>query len=171
MPNLATVLTGATSNTWEVCPSVARDLNFSLTVRDNKAGGGQTVSDLMKVTVNGTAGPFVITTPNTIVSWAAGSTQNVTWNVAGTTANGVNTPFVDIFLSNDGGISFPILVASKVPNDGSEIISVPNSVGTQNRIMVKGFNNIFYDVSCLPLMVLLVNKTNLFAQEQLPHIL
>ncbi|WP_396157773.1 reprolysin-like metallopeptidase [Flavobacterium sp.] len=147
MPNLATVLTGATSNTWEVCPSVARDLNFSLTVRDNKAGGGQTVSDLMKVTVNGTAGPFVITTPNTIVSWAAGSTQNVTWNVAGTTANGVNTPFVDIFLSNDGGISFPILVASKVPNDGSEIISVPNSVGTQNRIMVKGFNNIFYDVS------------------------
>jgi subtilisin-like proprotein convertase family protein len=147
MPALATVLSGATSNTWEVCPSVARDLNFSFTVRDNKAGGGQTASDLMKVTVNGTAGPFLITTPNTAVSWAAGSTQSVTWDVAGTTANGVNTGFVDIYLSTNGGSSFPILVASKVPNDGSEIISIPNSVGTQNRIMVKGFNNIFYDVS------------------------
>jgi len=147
MPALATVLSGATSNTWEVCPSIARDLNFSLTVRDNKAGGGQTASDLMKVTVNGTAGPFQITAPNTVVSWAAGSTQNVTWAVAGTTANGVNTPFVDIYLSINGGSTFPILVASKVPNDGSEIIAVPNNVGTQNRIMVKGFNNIFYDVS------------------------
>lgn len=147
MPALATVLSGTTSNTWEVCPSISRDLNFSLTVRDNKAGGGQTASDLMKVTVNGTAGPFLITAPNTAVSWAAGSTQNVTWDVAGTTANGVNTPFVDIYLSTNGGSSFPTLVASKVPNDGSEIISVPNSVGSQNRIMVKGFNNIFYDVS------------------------
>lgn len=147
MPSLATVLTGATSNTWEVCPSVARDLNFSLTVRDNRAGGGQTASDLMKVTVNGTAGPFVITAPNTAVSWAAGSTQTVTWNVAGTTANGVNTAYVDIYLSTNGGTSFPLLVASKVPNDGTETISVPNTVGTQNRIMVKGYNNIFYDVS------------------------
>lgn len=147
MPSLATVLTGATANTWEVCPSVARDLNFSLTVRDNRAGGGQTASDLMKVTVNGTAGPFLITAPNTVVSWAAGSTQTVTWNVAGTTANGVNTAYVDIYLSNNAGTSFPTLLASKVPNDGSETISVPNTVGTQNRIMVKGYNNIFYDVS------------------------
>ncbi|MDI1318373.1 reprolysin-like metallopeptidase [Flavobacterium sp.] len=147
MPNLGTVLAGSTSNTWEVCPSVARDLNFSLTVRDNRAGGGQTASDLMKVTVNAVAGPFVITVPNTVISWGAGSTQNVTWNVAGTTANGVNTPYVDIYLSTDGGTSFPILLASKVPNDGSEIIAVPNNVGTQNRIMVKGYENIFYDVS------------------------
>ncbi len=147
MPNMATVLTGATSNTWEACPSIARNLNFSLTVRDNKAGGGQTASDLMKVTVNGTAGPFVITAPNTAVSWSAGSTQTVTWNVAGTTANGVNTAYVDIYLSTDGGTSFPILLASKVPNDGTETIAVPNMAGTQNRIMVKGYNNIFFDVS------------------------
>lgn len=147
MPALTTVLSGLTASTFEVCPSIARVLNFSVTVRDNKAGGGQTASDLMKVTVNGTAGPFVITAPNTVVSWAAGSTQTVTWNVAGTTANGVNTAYVDIYLSTNGGSSFPTLLASKVPNDGSETISVPNSVGTQNRIMVKGYNNIFYDLS------------------------
>jgi hypothetical protein len=63
MPNMATVLTGATSNTWEVCPSVARDLNFSLIVRDNNSGIGQTATDLMKVTVNGTAGPFLVSAP------------------------------------------------------------------------------------------------------------
>ena len=147
MPSMATVLTGATSNTWEVCPSVARDLNFSLTVRDNVSGVGQTATDLMKVTVNGVAGPFVVNSPNTAVSWQAGTNQNVTWDVAGTDVNGINAKYVDIYLSTNGGTSFPILLASKVPNDGSEIISVPNTVGTTNRIMVKGWDNIFFDVS------------------------
>ena len=147
MPKMATVLTGSTSNTWEVCPSVARDLNFSLTVRDNNSGIGQTASDLMKVTVNGVAGPFVVNAPNTAISWQAGTNQTVTWNVAGTDVNGVNAKFVDIYLSTDGGLNFPILLASKVPNDGSETITVPNSIGTTNRIMVKGWDNIFFDVS------------------------
>ena len=148
MPNMATVLTGATSNTWEVCPSVARDLNFSLTVRDNNSSGiGQAATDLMKVTVNGVAGPFVVNAPNTAVSWQAGTNQNVTWDVAGTDVNGVNAKFVDIYLSTNGGTSFPILLASKVPNDGSEVVTVPNMVGTTNRIMVKGWDNIFFDVS------------------------
>lgn len=147
MPMLSTVLSGQTANTWEVVPSVARELNFSLTVRDNVAGGGQTASDLMKVTVNGTAGPFVITSPNTNVSYVAGSNQTVTWNVAGTTANGVNTPYVDIYLSTNAGSTFPVLLASRVPNDGSEVITIPNTPGTQNRIMVKGNENIFYDLS------------------------
>lgn len=147
MPNKATVLAGNTSNTWEVCPSVGRDLNFSLTVRDNNGTIGQTATDLMKVTVNGTAGPFVVNIPNTNVSWQAGTNQTVTWNVAGTNVNGVNAKFVDIYLSTNGGNTFPTLLASKVPNDGSEIITIPNTVGTTNRIMVRGWDNIFYDVS------------------------
>ncbi|HOZ73872.1 MAG TPA: zinc-dependent metalloprotease family protein [Flavobacterium sp.] len=147
MPNLATVLAGNSFNTWEANPSVARTLNFSLTVRDNHAGGGQTASDLMKVTVSGNAGPFLMTAPNTNVSWAAGTVQTVTWNVAGTDANGVNAKYVDIYLSTNGGNSFPVLLASKVPNDGAELVTVPNTVGTQNRIMVRGYNNIFYDIS------------------------
>jgi len=147
MPALATVLAGNTANTWEVCPSVARTLNFSLTTRDNKAGGGQTASDLMKVTVSGTAGPFLVSIPNTNVTWQAGTNQNVTWDVAGTTANGVNAQYVDIYLSTNGGTSFDTLLASKVPNDGSEVVTIPNTPGAQNRIMVRGYDNIFYDVS------------------------
>ena len=147
MPKLATVLTGASFSTWEAVPAVGRNLNFSLTIRDNNAGGGQTASDLMRVTVNGTAGPFIMTAPDTNLSWMAGSIQAVTWNVAGTDTNGVNAKFVDIYLSTNGGTDFPTLLASKVPNDGSEFITVPNLPGTQNRIMVRGFNNIFYDLS------------------------
>ncbi|WP_313804729.1 reprolysin-like metallopeptidase [Flavobacterium sp.] len=147
MPNLTTVLAGNTANTWEVCPSVGRNLNFSLTVRDNRAGGGQTATDLMRVTVNGTAGPFVVNAPNTNVTWQGGTNQNVTWAVAGTTANGVNAAYVDIYLSTNGGTTFTTLLASKVPNDGSETVTIPNIPGNQNRIMVRGYDNIFYDVS------------------------
>jgi hypothetical protein len=146
-PRLETIKTGATSWKWEVVPNVARTLNFRLTVRDNVAGGGTNNSDDMVVTVNGTAGPFVVNSPNTNVTWNAGTTQNVNWDVAGTTANGVNAANVDILLSTDGGDTYPITLASGVANDGSHDIVVPDNQGTQNRIMVRGSNNIFFDIS------------------------
>jgi subtilisin-like proprotein convertase family protein len=152
-PRLQSVL--ANSNTTqgleiltEALNSNARTMKFVLTARDNFAGSGQTGSDEMVVTVTNLAGPFVVTAPNLNTdSWAVGSNQSVTWNVAGTTTNNINAEFVDIFLSNDGGFTYPTLLASKVPNDGSEIITVPNSVGSNNRIMVKGYKHIFYDIS------------------------
>ncbi len=146
-PRLETIKTGATSWQWEAVPNVARALNFRLTVRDNKAGGGANNSDNMRVNVTASAGPFVVNTPNTNVSWPAGSTQTVTWNVAGTTGNGINAANVDILLSTDGGNTYPVTIATAVPNDGSHSITVPNSQGTQNRIMVKGSGNIFFDIS------------------------
>ncbi|WP_323787370.1 immunoglobulin-like domain-containing protein [Psychroserpens sp.] len=146
-PRLSTIKTGATSWQWEAVPNVARTLNFRLTVRDNVAGGGTNSSDDMVVTVNGTAGPFVLNSPNTNVTWDAGTTQTVTWNVAGTTGNGVNAANVDIFLSTDGGDTYSVSLASGVPNDGSHDIVVPNSQGNQNRVMVRGANNIFFDIS------------------------
>ena len=146
-PRLATIKTGSTSWQWEAVPNVARTLNFRMTVRDNKAGGAANNSDDMVVTVNGTAGPFIVNSPNSNVTWAAGSTQNVTWNVAGTTGNGVNAANVDIFLSTDGGDTYPITLATNVPNDGSQSVVVPNNQGSQNRIMVKGSNHIFFDIS------------------------
>ena len=105
-------------------------MNFRLTVRDNVAGGGANNSDDMIITVNGTAGPFVVNSPNTNVTWDAGSTQTVTWDVAGTTGNGVNAANVDIFLSTDGGDTYPIALAAGVPNDGSHDILVPNNQGS-----------------------------------------
>jgi chitodextrinase len=150
-PRIQSVLNGATTTagteiTVEALPSVARTMNFRLTVRDNRAGGSANNSDDMIVTVNGTAGPFTVNSPNTAVSYVGGSSQTITWAVAGTTANGVNCANVDILLSTNGGTTWNNLLAS-TPNDGTQAVTIPNTPGTTNRIMVKGTNHIFFDVS------------------------
>jgi chitodextrinase len=150
-PRMASVLTGATTTagtelTVEALSSVARTMNFRVTVRDNRAGGPANNSDDMIVTVNATAGPFSVTAPNTAVSYAGGSSQTITWAVAGTTANGVNCANVDVLLSTDAGATWTTLLAA-TPNDGTEAVTIPNTPGTTNRIMVKGTNHIFFDVS------------------------
>ena len=99
-PKMSSVLTGATTTagtelTVEALPSVARTLNFRVTVRDNHVGGPANNSDDAIVTVNATAGPFTVSSPNTAVSYVGGSTQTITWAVAGTTANGVNCANVE----------------------------------------------------------------------------
>jgi len=150
-PNMTRVLAGATTTagteiTVEALPSVARTMNFRLTVRDNRAGGSANNSDDMIVTVNATAGPFSVSSPNTAVSYAGGSSQTITWVVAGTTANNVNCANVDILISTNGGTTWSTLLAA-TPNDGTQAVTIPNTPGTTNRIMVKGTNHIFFDVS------------------------
>ncbi|MDH7446538.1 reprolysin-like metallopeptidase [Aquimarina sp. 2201CG14-23] len=146
-PRLSTIKSGATSWQWEAVPNVTRTLNFRLTVRDNRAGGAGNNSDDMRVNVTANAGPFVVNVPNTNVSWSANATETVTWDVAGTTGNGINAANVDILLSTDGGDTYSIALATGVPNDGSQDITVPNVQGNQNRIMVKGSGNVFFDIS------------------------
>lgn len=147
MPNLNAVIAGNLAPTWEVIPSVARTMEFALTVRDNAAGGGQTNDDLMTVTVNGSAGPFIVNAPNTGVTWNAGQSQTVTWDVAGTSAAPVSCANVNILLSTDGGLTYPITLAANTPNDGSQSVTVPNNVSTTCRVMVEAADNIFYDIS------------------------
>lgn len=146
-PVLSSVVANNLTPTYEVVPSVVRTMNFALTVRDNNTlDGGQTSRKNITVTT-ANVGPFLVTSPNTGVSYVAGSNQTVTWDVAGTTANNINCNFVDIYMSTSAGSSFPILLASGVPNDGSELVTIPNNVGTTNRIMVRANDHIFYDVS------------------------
>ena len=146
-PIINNVIGNNITPTWEVVPSVARVMDFALTVRDNNVlNGGQTDREDMTVTF-ASVGPFLVTSPNTNTALQGGSNQTVTWDVAGTTANGINTPYVDIYLSTNSGGAFSVLLASKVPNDGSESITVPNTVGSANRIIVLGHDNIFYDMS------------------------
>lgn len=150
-PKMSSVLTGATTTagseiTVEALSSVARTLNFRLTVRDNRAGGSGNNSDDAIITVNATAGPFSVTAPNTAVSYVGGSSQTITWAVAGTTANGVNCANVDILISTNAGTTWTTLLAA-TPNDGTQAVTIPNTPGTTNRIMVKGTNHVFFDVS------------------------
>lgn len=149
MPRIQDVIAGNLTPTWEVTPSVGRTLNFSFLVRDNSALGGQVASDLMTVTVNGTAGPFTVTSQNTTgITLNSGASVPVTWNVAGTTAAPVSAANVNIYLSTDGGFTYPITLATNVPNTGSANVVIPSgNVTTTGRIMVRGAGNIFYAIN------------------------
>ncbi|NRD22253.1 T9SS type A sorting domain-containing protein [Winogradskyella litoriviva] len=149
IPRLVDVVSnGGVSTTWEKLATVNRAINFTLTVRDNDASGGQTDSDGMTATVTTSAGPFTVTSQNTGgISWDVGSSQTITWDVAGTTGNGVNEANVNILLSTDGGLNFDTVLASNTPNDGSQSITVPNVASSNCRIMVEAANGIFFNVN------------------------
>jgi hypothetical protein len=147
MPALPAVINNTTP-VWEVLSSVSRTFNFRVTVRDNFAGAGCNAQDNMVVTVSGTTGPFLVTQPNTNVSWQTGTTQTVTWDVAGTSGTPVNCANVDILLSVDGGFNWPYVLATATPNDGSQAVVLPVIPATSMaRIMVRANGNIFYDIS------------------------
>lgn len=153
LPNPQTTpLPGTTAPLWfigEALPNASRTLNFRVTVRDNRAGGGGTNEASTAITVANAAGPFVITAPNAPTSWTAGTAQNVTWNVAGTDGNGINAANVRITLSLDGGYTWPVVLAASVPNNGSASVVVPaNTPATsQARVRVEAVGNIFFDIS------------------------
>ncbi len=146
-PALASILDGTNTNKWEVLPSINRTLNFRFTVRDNHAGGGNNNSDDAVVTVVNTSGPFVVTQPNTNVSWAGNSNQTITWDVASTNTGAVSCSNVKISLSTDGGLTFPTVLAASTANDGSENLMIPNSPSSNCRIKVEAVGNIFFDIS------------------------
>ncbi|SIQ82971.1 reprolysin-like metallopeptidase [Chryseobacterium sp. RU33C] len=145
-PKLTDVINGTVSK-GEVRPSYARTMEFRLTVRDNNAGCAGVANDDAIITVDGNSGPFNVTAPATAVNWIGNSTQTVTWNVANTTASPVNAATVNIYLSTDGGLTYPILILASTPNDGSETITIPNVNTTQARIMVAAETNVFYNIN------------------------
>ena len=148
-PVLSSVLAGNLTPQWEVTPSVGRTMTFSLLVRDNElVNGGQTKRATNTVTIDGTAGPFTVTSQSTQEAWAQGSSQTVTWNVAATNVAPVSTANVTIKLSTDGGLTFPHVLVAGTPNDGSETITVPSLPASQTcRLMIEADGNIYYAVN------------------------
>lgn len=143
-PHLSAVLSNNLTPIWEVTPHVARTLNFSLLVNDNRATGNQTARDAMVVTVTN-AGPFKVTS-HMGSSYTAGP-NTVKWDVAGTNTGAVNTRYVTILLSKDGGYHFDTVLADSVPNNGSAVVNFPNENIGVARIMVKAVGNIYYAVN------------------------
>jgi hypothetical protein len=119
-------------------------LHFRLTARDGKGGIGSASTTL---TLAPGAGPFLVTSPNTAVSYNTGSTQTVTWSVANTNVAPVNTANVKISLSTDSGLTFPTVLAASVPNTGSASVVMPGSATTTARLKIEAVDNVFFDVS------------------------
>lgn len=165
-PQLSDVLSG-TSTFGESLPTTTRGLNFRVTVRDNHAGVGGVNMDSMRVTVRSDAGPFVVTGLGASTTWTAGSTQTVTWNVANTANAPVSCANVRILLSVDGGNSFPHVLSSSTPNNGSATITVPNTPTAAARVKVEAVGNIFFNIS-LPSFTITPNNSAppvIFAEE------
>ncbi len=133
--------------TGESLPATTRNLTFQVTTRDNRANGGGINTDTVEVNTTNTGAAFAVTQPNTAVTWASSSTQTVTWNVASTTAAPISTANVRILLSTDGGATFPTVLLTSTPNDGTQTVSIPNVSTILARIKVESVGNIFFDIS------------------------
>ena len=144
-PSANRLVTGALLG--ETLPSTDRTLTFRVTVRDNNAGGGRIGEDTVVLTSVASAGPFLITAPNGGEDFDSGSTQTVTWDVAGTSGGAVQAANVDILLSSDGGQTFPVMLLAATPNDGSQSVILPMVSTAGGRILVRGSGNVFFDMS------------------------
>ena len=122
-------------------------LHFRLTARDGRADGGGVNTATTTLVLAANAGPFLVTAPNTAVTYAGGSVQTVTWDVANTNLPPVQTTDVRIRLSIDGGHTYPYDLAASTPNDGAETVVLPNVGTTRARVKVEAIGNVFFDVS------------------------
>ncbi|MEM6270235.1 MAG: reprolysin-like metallopeptidase [Bacteroidota bacterium] len=136
-----------TSTIGELLPQFGREMNFRCVVRDNNPAGGGVDYAQITFQVADSAGPFSVLSPNGGQIWVGGTIETVTWDVANSDLAPVNCQSVDIYLSQDGGYTYPILLAANRLNNGAAAITVPNLNGTDFRIKVKGSDNIFFDIS------------------------
>ncbi|MEO5967451.1 MAG: T9SS type A sorting domain-containing protein [Ferruginibacter sp.] len=100
----------------------------------------------INISVINNGGAFKINSPNTSVVWEGGSIKNVTWSVSGTTQSPINTEFVKILLSTDGGYTFPNILLESTPNSGNADVTLPNIQTSQARIKVEAVGNIYFDI-------------------------
>ena len=136
----------------EKLPTIARTLDFNLTVRDNSPAGGGYDIDSTDVVILPDTDPFRVTSPNSPVSVTNGQ-LTVTWDVAGTDQIPLFEQNVNILFSEDGAETFPFVLASGTPNDGSETVTLPDVTTTQGYIIVEGIFNTFWDMNKAPITV------------------
>ncbi len=120
-------------------------MHFRLTARDLFPTGGGLASDDVTLTLDPTAGPFLVTSQTSAGSTAhGGAATPVTWAVNNT--QGL-APSVRITLSTDGGQTFGTVLAASTPNDGAETVTMPNVSAADVRIRIEAVDNYFFDVN------------------------
>ena len=135
--------------TVEKLPFASREMNMRLLVRTNDPYAGSFNYENVQFFVAGTAGPFRITSQADSTTWAVGSEQVITWDVANTDdPDSVNCQTVAIYLSIDGSMNFNYLLADDVPNNGSHSLTIPPLPPSNSaRLMIRSVGNVFFDVN------------------------
>ena len=128
-----------------LAPNTEPSLNFRFTARDlDPAAGGYSYGDV-KLTLDKTAGPFLVNSKNGAGAAAVGGrTETVTWAVANTAAL---APDVRISLSTDRGATFPYVLQESTPNDGSAAVVWPNVETSTARLKIEAVDNYFFDIN------------------------
>ncbi len=143
---------GQEANEGEKVPDVSRYLTFKLTVRNILNGFGCFLfpDDTIHLQVINTGDSFRVTSQDDSTAvYVGGSTHEISWKVAGTAAAPINCANVDIYMSEDGGYTWPHHIGA-FPNTGSAILPLPNPaayISNQARLKVKGENNVFFNVN------------------------
>jgi Metallo-peptidase family M12/Secretion system C-terminal sorting domain len=161
-PKVSMVLAGNLSNAGvenaqgEKAADTARFMTFKMTVRDIIGGHGCVTfpDDTIHVTAvstgaaNAYAG-FKVTSQNTSgIVYDGGTVQTVTWNVVSTDVAPVSAANVTIYMSTDGGYTWPYNIGT-FPNTGTASVTLPNPAVTTfgARFKVKGTGNVFFNVN------------------------
>ncbi len=147
-PRLETLLGDGAPVIGEQLPTTTRTLHFRLTARDNRGyptGGAVAMADVA-FNVEETAGPFTVLQPETAVLWSIDIPQEIRWMVAGTNQPPVNCTHVQLSLSQDGGWTFPAILAVHEPNDGAAMVQFEEVTGN-GRVKVACEGNIFFALS------------------------
>lgn len=151
VPRWETLLNAAPSP-GELLPTRSRLLKFRAFARDNRAGGaGTALQDLMIAISN--SPPFALLTPQDGLVRSSGPLQ-VTWAVAGTNTGIFNLPEVEISLMRSDDDRSPLILAASTPNDGSEVVTLPDIAIDRARIIVHPINAAFFDVSRKPFEII-----------------
>jgi len=153
-PRLPSIIGGIGSK-FDVLPLYSRDLTFRFNVRDNHPGAGAMVWEEIEFEASESAGPFRVTSPNSLSFVEVGDEMMLEWDVANTDNDIINCQFVDIYLSTDNAKTFDIIIKQNTPNDGSELIEIPNNLTDQGKIKIKASNNIFFQF----------NRSNIIIRE------
>lgn len=149
-PRIDSLVKNISTYRGERLPAVARQLHFKVAARNlyNGYGSFNFSDDEVLLDVINTGQPFSVTYPNVATDTIyRGDTATVTWNVADSDLPPINTPEVNIYLSVDGGYTYPFVLASGVPNEGMATVTMPDTVSLQARVKVKGAGNVFFDIS------------------------
>lgn len=122
---------------WTVPDNPSADAYVKVVAHDAAANAGQDLSDsAFTISAPDTITPTVtVWAPNGGETWAAGSTENITWNAT----DNVAVTSVDLYYSNDGGTSFKSIATGET-NDGTYSWTVPNDPTTSAYVKVVAYD-------------------------------
>src|SRR6056297_109524 len=138
-------LVNQNNNRWEKLPDYSRSMKFMCTLRDWDPEGGALDWEMVEMEVNADAGPFTV--ENISGTYDIGDQIEIVWDVANTDQAPISCEQVDIYMSQDGGFTYPHLLAEGVPNSGSLTINAPELPAANAKIKVKASNNFFFNIS------------------------